>query len=105
MVETVEPSVMNLMKTIEGIETIWKVLSRKYGFDFMLTRNFNQDPLEFFFGIIKSYGARNIAPNRVGFEGAFKALLLNYYSSPHSRGANCEEDVSECLQNLDFFLK
>lgn len=41
----------------------------------------------------------------MGFEGAFKALMLNNYSSPHSRGANCEEDINECLQNLDFFLK
>lgn len=49
LVETVVPSVTNLIKTIEGMETLWEVLSRKYAFDFMLTRNFNQDPLEIFF--------------------------------------------------------
>lgn len=31
-------------------------------------------------------------------------MLLNNYSCPHSRGANCKEDINECLQNLDFFL-
>ncbi|CAG4990273.1 unnamed protein product [Colias eurytheme] len=56
------------------------------------------DPVENFFGNIRSYGARNIAPNTMAFEGAFKALLLNNFSSPHSRRANCEEDSNECLQ-------
>ncbi|CAG9129861.1 unnamed protein product [Plutella xylostella] len=50
-------------------------------------------------------GARNVAPNSVAFEGAYKALMLNNYSTPHSRGANCEEDVNECLQTLEFFIK
>ncbi|CAH0714231.1 unnamed protein product, partial [Brenthis ino] len=54
---------------------------------------------------IRSYGVRNIAPNTVSFEGAFKALMINNYSEPHSSGANCEEDHNECLQSLDFFLK
>lgn len=99
------PSITNLIRTIEGVEAIWQVLFKKFGLDAMLTRNFNQDPVENFFGNIRSYGARNNAPNTICFEGAFKALLLNNYSSPHSRRANCEEDGNECLQNLDFFLR
>ncbi|KAG7297635.1 hypothetical protein JYU34_018347 [Plutella xylostella] len=71
----------------------------------MLTRNLNQDPLENMFGNIRSYGARNVAPNSVAFERAHKALMLNNYSTPHSRGANCDEDVNECLQTLEFFIK
>lgn len=103
--ETKVPSITNLIKTIEGMEAVWNVLSKQYGLDAVLTRNFNQDPVENFFGNIRSYGARNIRPNTVAFEGAFKALLLNNYLTPHSKRANCEEDKSECLQSLDFFLK
>ncbi|CAH2083306.1 unnamed protein product [Euphydryas editha] len=105
LVEKVVPSVRNLIKTIEGMELLWQILSRRYRLDLMMTRNFNQDPLENFFGNIRSYGARNVAPNTMGFEGAFKALLLNNFSSPHSGKANCEEDLNKCLQSLDFFLK
>ncbi|CAH0726212.1 unnamed protein product, partial [Brenthis ino] len=105
LTETIAPSITNLIKTVEGIESLWKLLSRKYGIDAMLTRNFNQDPIENFFGNIRSYGVRNIAPNTVSFEGALKALMINNYSEPHSSGANCEEDHNECLQSLDFFLK
>ncbi|KAF9406036.1 hypothetical protein HW555_013454 [Spodoptera exigua] len=103
--ETTVPSVTNFIKTIEGMEALWELLSGKYKLDAMLTRHFNQDPLENFFGNIRSYGARNVAPNSVAFEGAYKALMLNNYSTPHSRGANCEEDVNECLQTLEFFIK
>lgn len=54
--------------------------------------------------ISEGYGARNVAPNIIGFEKAFKALLLNNYNSPHTNRANCEEDLNECLQSLDFFV-
>ncbi|KAF9823382.1 hypothetical protein SFRURICE_006595 [Spodoptera frugiperda] len=99
------PSIKNLIRTIEGIQQIWILLSQTYSFDAMLTRNFNQDPLENFFGNIRSYGARNTAPDTVAFEGAFKSLLINNFNSPHSLHANCEKDEDNCLQNLDFFLK
>lgn len=104
LVETTIPSVTNFIKTINGMEAICKVLLDKYGFDAVLTRNFNQDPVENFFGNIRSYGARNNAPNTTSFEGAFKALLLNNYNIPQSKKANCEEDMNECLQGLHFFL-
>ena len=91
------------------MQALWKILSEKYSFDCMFTRNFNQGPVENFFGNIRSFGARNVAPNCQAFEGAFKALLLNNYNSPHSVHANCEEDNNDdhndCLQNLDFFIR
>lgn len=104
IIETV-PSVKIFVKTIEGMQALWKILSQKYSFDCMLTRHFNQDPVENFFGNIRSFGARNVAPNCVAFEGAFKALLLNNYNSPHSIYANCEADKNDYLQTLDFFVK
>lgn len=102
--ETVVPSVKNFVKTIEGIQELWKILSQKYSFDSMLTRNFNQDPVENFFGSIRNCGARNIAPNVMAFEGAFKTVLLNNLNA-HSAQANCEEDDNSFLQSLHFFTK
>ncbi|CAH2108815.1 unnamed protein product [Euphydryas editha] len=87
-VDTTVPSVKNFIKTIEGMEALWIVLSRKYSFDTLLTRHFNQDPIENFFGNIRSYGARNNAPNSISFEGGYKALLINNYNSPHSLKSN-----------------
>ncbi|CAH2094612.1 unnamed protein product [Euphydryas editha] len=103
MVETTVPSVNNFIKTIEGMKALWKKLNVKYGFDAMLTRHFNQDPIENFFGNIRSYGARNTAPDAVAFEGAYKSLLLNNFNSPHSLQANCEKDDNQCLETLHFF--
>ncbi|KAJ8710647.1 hypothetical protein PYW08_009162 [Mythimna loreyi] len=104
LVETIIPSLTNLIKTIEGMEAIWKIVSQRFGFDALMTRNFNQDPVENFFGTIRSYGARNNSPNSNAFEGAFKALLLNNYNSPHSGRSNCEEDSNKCVQTLEFFF-
>ncbi|CAH2090911.1 unnamed protein product [Euphydryas editha] len=91
-------------KTLEGIQNVWKILYQKYSFDTLLTRNLNQDPIEIFFGNIRSYGVRNVAPNTITFEGAYKSLLLNNYNAPHSIRSNCEEDKNKCLQTIDFFL-
>ncbi|XP_052740311.1 uncharacterized protein LOC128198019 isoform X2 [Bicyclus anynana] len=99
------PSIQNLIKTIEGIKNVWNLLSHKYSFDAMFTRNFNQDPLENFFGNVRSLGIRNTAPDTVAFEGAYKSLLLNNFNTIHSSHANCEGDENTCLQNIDFFLK
>lgn len=37
------PSVVNLIKIINGVEAIPKLLAQKYGCDTLLTRNLNQD--------------------------------------------------------------
>lgn len=98
------PTVKNWIKTIEGFKLLWKTLNEKYSQDCFLTRNCNQDPLENFFGNVRSMGARNVSPNCVGFEGAYKTLLLNNFSAHHSPRANCEEDINSCLQSLQFFI-
>lgn len=71
----------------------------------MLTRNFNQDPIEFFFVSIRGIGFRNINPNCIGFESAYKTLLLNNFSSSHSVGSNCEQDLNSFLQSYHFLSK
>lgn len=56
IIEINVPSVENFIKTIEGVQRLWKTLNQKYSIDSLLTRNLNQDPVENFFGNIRSFG-------------------------------------------------
>lgn len=53
--KAIVPSITNWIKTIKGIMHICKQLL-DCGFTFVLLRNFNQDPIENFFGSINSHG-------------------------------------------------
>lgn len=61
-----------------------------------MARHFNQDPLENFFGAIRSHGCRNVSPTPDGFEIAFASLLISNITT-HSPGANCEQDSCSTL--------
>lgn len=99
----VVPSLLNWVKTIENFKRLVKYLHNK-GITSLLLRNINQDPIENFFGAIRVHGCSNILPVSSAFESAFKTLLINNISSPHSVGSNCEEDDTFCLQNLKKYL-
>lgn len=99
----VVPSLSSWIKTIEGFKLIVSYLNSKE-INSILLRNFNQDALENFFGAIRAHGCSNIMPTTYAFEGAFKTLLINNISSPHSVGSNCEKDDGVCLQSLKYFL-
>lgn len=58
-----------------------------------MTRNLNQDPLENLFGAVRSLGCVN--PTCGSFISSYKTLMLNNLVSPHSLGANCEEDLTD----------
>ena len=90
------PSVNNWLHTIHNIEYLRDVLSEKHKLKSIWLRHFNQDPLENFFGAIRSHGCRNISPTPQGFEIAFASLLINNLTKTHSAGSNCEEDVKIC---------
>lgn len=98
------PSVTNWIRTIKGLQLICKRLL-KAGFKYIFLRNFNQDPIENFFGSIRSHGIRNTNPTPNNFISSFKALLINNFTSCHSVGANCEDDDCDgVLDNLRDFL-
>lgn len=98
------PSITNWIKTIKGIVHVCTRLL-DCGFSFVLLRNFNQDPIENFFGSIRSHGVRNIKPTPANFISSFKALLINNLTSNHSVGSNCEnDDCDGTLDNLKNFL-
>jgi len=62
------------------------------GFAFVLLRNFNQDPIENFFGSIHIHGDRNIKQTPSMFISSFKTLLTNNFTSNHSVRSNCKND-------------
>lgn len=70
------------------------------------TRNINQDPLENFFGMIRSHNRRNLNPTCSNFESSFKTLLINNLTGKHSIGNNCEEDTNKkILFSLQYFVE
>lgn len=83
---------------------LWQNLKLKK-FRYLCTRGLNQDPLENLFGMIRSYGIRNVNPNCSQFREFFKTSILNNFTASHSPGSNCEEDRTEgSLQNLKNFI-
>lgn len=99
----VVPSLNSWIKTIINFKNLIRHLYSK-GITSVLLRNINQDALENFFGSIRAHGCSNIMPTSSAFESAFKTLLINNISSPHSVGSNCEKDNGYCLQSLKKYL-
>lgn len=102
--EKIPPSIKNWVKTLRGFIYLWKKLSN-VGFKYLCLRRINQDPLENFFGRIRSHGVRNINPTCYSFISSFKAIIINNFSSPHSPNANCEDDKdNDTLDSLRSLL-
>lgn len=98
--EVIPPTLSNWVKTLYGFTYIWKRLN-KMGFKYLCPRNLNQDPLENFFGCMRSPGVRNVNPSY----SSFKSLIVNNFTSSHSPGANCESDDNYVLNSLQLFLQ
>jgi hypothetical protein len=101
--ETIVPSLFSWIKTIKGVKLLCENM-HKQGHRSILLINLNQDPLENFFGAIRAHGYSNIMPTAAACQGAYKTLIINNMSSTHSLGANCEQDGSVCLQNIQYFF-
>lgn len=99
----VPPTVKNWIHTLKAFSYLWDQL-QKEGVLFLCSRNLNQDPLENFFGSIRSHGVRNVNPNVTSFVNSFKSLIINNMLSNHSLSSNCEKDSLEGLDNLKKML-
>lgn len=69
----------NWMHTLEGFLVSNKYL-REIQFASFITKNFNQDPIENFFGQVRQHGGRNVNPNCNSFLGYYKSLIINSYT-------------------------
>lgn len=100
----VPPCIKNWIITLTSFKYLWLQL-KKYNFKYLLPRQINQDPLECFFGSIRSHGIRNINPDCYQFICSFKTLLINNFTSLKS-ARNCElDDSTGALNNLKQFVK
>ncbi|KAL4720735.1 hypothetical protein ACJJTC_014017, partial [Scirpophaga incertulas] len=95
------PSLEGWIVTLESFLGLSKLLFTKFGVDYFYPRYINQDPLENFFGRIRSINYRNVNPDVNTFVYAFKSLVVSNILSPHSKFANCEEDDGDTLINLN----
>ncbi|XP_061721631.1 uncharacterized protein LOC133528306 [Cydia pomonella] len=95
-------TVPNWLRTLENLEYLKDLLFQKHEIKSIWLRHFNQDPLENFFGCVRSHGARSNNPTCVHFEVAFAALLINNLNSLHSPGYNCEKDQGRGFNCLSF---
>ncbi|XP_071580351.1 uncharacterized protein [Temnothorax nylanderi] len=99
------PNVLkNWIHTIQGFKLLTKYF-KELGFTQLVTRAFNQDPVENFFGQVRQHGVRNTNPNCSAFQGYYKSLLINAYVKSSSVYENCESDTSRYLINLRQFLQ
>lgn len=84
----------NWVLTVRGFQLLRQKLL-KLGFKTFVTRAFNQDALEFFFGLIRQHGVRNANPSCSAFGAYHKSLLVNNFLI--SRNANRERDETAGL--------
>lgn len=94
------PTLKNWIWTLEGIQMLLKKIKNKYEISSIWLRHLNQDPLENYFGSIRSHGCRNTNPTAEKFESAFATLLINCLSSVNTPGANCESDTCHALYQV-----
>lgn len=90
------PCLKNLVITIEGYMQLCKLLPT-IGLQELNGNYLNQDPLENFFGTVRSHGIKNEKPTCYQFGCIFKCLLITNFSSSHSIGRNCAPDQGEFI--------
>ena len=94
----------NFIHTVRGFQEIHTVLFSN-GFTKFSPRSINQDPLENFFGLLRSYAHNNNRLTPRSFTNAFNSSLFINVTSSHSLNANCEADKSiVLLKNLPSLL-
>ena len=102
-VRTDAPCLQNLVDTLQGFRMLWQKL-QDLGFTSFSPRNLNQDPLENFFGNVKSHDFRSNKPTCYQFESIFKSLLLTNLTSKRTPGYNCEEDHGNFILSCADFI-
>lgn len=73
---------------------------KESGFRFILARRLNQDPLENYFGTVRSQGGNCVNPTTIQFSRIFKKLFCADFIKHTGDGGNCEDDFSELLLNI-----
>jgi hypothetical protein len=95
------PSIKHIISNIKAIRVLWEICSAK-GFEYLLTRNLNQDPLENVIGRIRAHCGENDNPCPHTFHPAFVSTVLESVTKMQDKldhctknslpTTNCEED-------------
>ncbi|XP_064473292.1 uncharacterized protein LOC135387973 isoform X2 [Ornithodoros turicata] len=93
------PTVRGWQITIRAVLALWEDLHQNFGFEHLLTRRLNQDPLENMFGQFRQMHGCNETPNAFQFVSSLKHTLAGRLMKLPSRG-NCEADTTELLNDL-----
>ena len=88
--------------TIRSMIHIWNNVNR-LGFSHLNPRNFNQDPLENLFCLVRQHSTDR-SPTCQHFTGILKTVVLTNLSLPESKG-NCENDDCSTLGSLRHFVE
>lgn len=97
--------ISGLRQTIKAILEISNNLFDKYPhITYILTRKFQQDPLENLFSIIRSKGGCNTNPSVMDFSRTLSKIMANKVLSYSSEFSNCEDDTDNFVfwDNLEF---
>lgn len=82
--------------SINSLKDIWSYCQGQ-GFKYLNLRSLNQDALEYLFGLIRQSSPTNRNPTCTHFISALKSVHISGMNAPHSRGANCEDDMNRLL--------
>lgn len=88
--------------TIKAVLLQWGELHQDLGFDSLLTRRLQQDPLENLFGIVRQQHGCNDNPTVFQFIAGLKHIMLGKLFKL-SESTNCEDDTSFLLAELSTF--
>lgn len=82
------------LQTINATTGLFKMLSEKYNWNYLLTRRLCQDGLENFFGLIRKRGGLRENPSCSQFIDSFKIVAIQSLLKP-SKAANCLADKGD----------
>ncbi|XP_023725513.1 uncharacterized protein LOC111874333 [Cryptotermes secundus] len=98
------PSQNGWLIDIIAAQHVWRML-KEAGFEYLHTRNLNQDPLENTFGAIHLNCGSNNNPTVGQFVDALKTSIINGLAFKGLREINCEDDGATLLDNLHSLLR
>ncbi|XP_026315854.1 uncharacterized protein LOC113227184 [Hyposmocoma kahamanoa] len=93
------PSLKNFVITLKSYMKLRQFFQSK-GITIMRPRYFNSDPIENFFGQVRTYSYRDNDPNCHSFNCTFKSLLITRIIKFHNETFNCEDDPADQVFNL-----
>jgi len=82
------PSIKHISWNIKAIRCLWQTCSAK-GFEYLLTRSLNQDPLENAIGRFRFHCGENDSPSSHQFHPAFVSFVLESILKMQDKLDNC----------------